>query len=231
LNDRILLIDDDPSVHDVVRAYLEHDGYIVHSSFGGREGIALSHKHSAALVIVDQVLPDLPGTEVLQEIRRRSDVPIIMVSGQAGVEERITALGAGADDYVTKPFSPRELAAHVKAVLRRAGAKGAGEDVLRFADGVLEIDRVRHEVRVRGRPCGLTVTEYDIVETLAEHPGRVYSRTEITYHCRGHEFEGYERTIDAHVKNFRRKIDALGPPLPVIETVRGVGYRLGLERS
>jgi DNA-binding response OmpR family regulator len=230
LSARILLIDDDPSVHDVVRAYLEHDGYIVRSSLGGRDGIAMIREHNAALVILDQVLPDLPGKAVLQEIRRRSDVPIIMLSGQAGTEERIAALAAGADGYMTKPFSPRELAAHVKAVLRRAGA-GSGDDVSRFADGVLEIDRVRHEVRVRGRPCELTVTEYDIVETLAEHPGRVYSRAEITYHCRGHEFEGYERTIDAHVKNLRRKIDELGPPLAVIETVRGVGYRFGLERS
>jgi DNA-binding response OmpR family regulator len=231
VNDRILLIDDDPAVHDVVRAYLERDGFIVHSSVEGRDGIAMSSAHNAALLIVDLVLPDVSGTAVLHEVRRRSDVPIMMLSGQAGTEDRIEALIAGADDYMTKPFSPRELAARVKALLRRGGGKGSGQDVSTFADGRLEIDRVRHEVRVCGRPCELTLTEYEIVATLAGHPGRVYSRAELTYHSRGHDFEGYERTVDAHVKNLRRKLadDPAAPPL--IETVRGVGYRLGVRPS
>jgi DNA-binding response OmpR family regulator len=231
MNDRILLIDDDPAVHDVVRAYLERDGYIVHSSVEGRDGIAMSATQNTALLIVDLTLPDVPGTVVLHEVRRRSDVPIMMLSGQAGTEERIEALLAGADDYMMKPFSPRELAARVRALLRRSGGKGSDEGVSTFDDGRLEIDRARHEVRVGGRPCQLTVTEYELIATLAGHPGRVYSRAELTYQARGHDFEGYERTVDAHVKNLRRKLSD-DPAAPrVVETVRGVGYRLGVRPS
>jgi DNA-binding response OmpR family regulator len=231
VNERILIIDDDPSIHEVLRSYLERDGYIVHSSLEGRDGIATSQSSNASLLIVDSVLPDVAGTVVLQEVRRRSDVPIMMLSGEAGTEERIQALVAGADDYLTKPFSPRELAAHVKALLRRGGAHGEREDLSRFDDGRIEIDRLRHEVRIGGEPRDLTVTEYEILVTLAGHPGRVYSRGELTYHSRGHDFEGYERTVDAHVKNLRRKIeDDLAAPR-IVETVRGVGYRLGVRPS
>ncbi len=231
MNERILIIDDEPAVHDVLRAYLERDGYIVHSSREGRDGIAMSQASGAALLIVDLVLPDISGTVVLQEVRRHSEVPIMMLSGQASTEERIEALMAGADDYVTKPFSPRELTAHVKALLRRGGGRAAGEDVSTFDGGRLELDRIRHEVRVDGHPRELTVTEYEILATLATRPGRVYSRVELTYHSRGHDFEGYERTVDAHVKNLRRKIED-DPAAPrIVETVRGVGYRLGVRAS
>ena len=230
MNERILIIDDDPAIHDVLRSYLERDGYIVQSSLEGRAGIASSESSNAALLIVDYARPDVAGTVVLQEVRRRSDVPIMMLSGQAGTEERIAALIAGADDYLTKPISPRELAAHVKALLRRGGAS-AREDLARFDDGRLEIDPLRHEVRVDGEARDLTVTEYEILVTLAGHPGRVYSRAELTYRSRGHDFEGYERTVDAHVKNLRRKIEE-DPAAPrVVETVRGVGYRLGVRPS
>jgi DNA-binding response OmpR family regulator len=231
VNERILLIDDDPAVHEVVRAYLQRDGYIVHSSVEGRDGIAQSTSRNAALLIVDWMLPDVSGTVVLQEVRRRSEVPIMMLSGQGGTEDRIEALIAGADDYLTKPFSPRELAARVRALLRRGGGQGSGQSLAVFDGGRLEIDRVRHEVRVAGRPCELTVTEYEILAALAGHPGRVYSRAELTYHSRGHDFEGYERTVDAHVKNLRRKLgDDPGSP-HFVETVRGVGYRLGVQPS
>jgi DNA-binding response OmpR family regulator len=228
VNERILLIDDDPMVHQVVRPYLEREGYIVHSSVDGRDGIAASLARNATLLIVDLMLPDVSGTVVLQEVRRRSDVPIMMLSGQAGPEQRIEALIAGADDYLMKPFSPRELAARVRALLRRAGS---GQDVAAFDDGRLELDRVRHEVRIAGRPCELTVTEYEILAALATHPGRVYSRAELTYHARGHDFEGYERTVDAHVKNLRRKVEPDPASPRYVETVRGVGYRLGVRPS
>jgi DNA-binding response OmpR family regulator len=229
MNERILIIDDDPSVHEVLRGYLERDGYIVHSSLDGRAGIATSQSSNAALLIVDSVLPDVAGTVVLQEVRRRSDVPIMMLSGEAGTDERVEALVAGADDYLTKPFSPRELAAHVKALLRRGGGSDSRDDLSCFDEGRLEIDRLRHEVRVDGCARELTVTEYEILVTLAGHPGRVYSRAELTYQSRGHDFEGYERTVDAHVKNLRRKVED-DPAAPrIVETVRGVGYRLGVR--
>jgi DNA-binding response OmpR family regulator len=227
---RILLIDDDPAVHDVVRPYLEREGYLVHSSMDGRDGIAMSSASRAALLIVDLMLPDVSGTVVLQEVRQHSQVPIMMLSGRAGTEQRIEALIAGADDYMMKPFSPRELAARVSAMLRRAAGAGFSQKVLTFDDGRLEIDAIRHEVRVDGRACELTVTEYEILAALAGHPGRVYSRAELTYHSRGHDFEGYERTVDAHVKNLRRKL-ADPAAAQVVETVRGVGYRLGVRPS
>jgi DNA-binding response OmpR family regulator len=228
---RILLIDDDPSVHEVVRPYLEREGYLVHSSMDGRDGIAMCAASHAALLIVDLMLPDVSGTVVLQQVRQRSQVPILMLSGQAGTEQRIEALIAGADDYLMKPFSPRELAARVRAVLRRAAGAELSQEVLTFDDGRLEIDPVRHEVRVDGRPCELTVTEYEILAALAGRPGRVYSRGELTYHSRGHDFEGYERTVDAHVKNLRRKLAGDPAGSQLVETVRGVGYRLGVRPS
>jgi DNA-binding response OmpR family regulator len=231
MNDRILLIDDDPAVHEVLRAYLERDGYIVHTSVEGRDGIAMSSAANAAMLIVDLMLPDVSGNVVLREVRRRSDVPIMMLSGRAGTEERIEALAAGADDYMTKPFSPREVTARVKAVLRRTQGVRSGLDVLSFDAGRLQIDGVRHEVRVHGRPCGLTLTEYQILAALASHPGRVYSRAELTYHAHGYDFEGYDRAVDVHIKNLRHKLGDDSAAPTIIETVRGVGYRLGVEAS
>jgi DNA-binding response OmpR family regulator len=231
LNERILLIDDDPSVHEVVRPYLEHEGYLVHSSADGRDGIAMCSARNAALLIVDLMLPDISGTVVLQEVRQHSRVPIMMLSGQADTEQRIEALVAGADDYLMKPFSPRELAARVRALLRRGGGPGCDQQVMTFGRGRLEIDPIRHEVRVDRRPCDLTVTEYEILAALAGRPGRVYSRAELTYHSRGHDFEGYERTVDAHVKNLRRKLGDDPAAPQIVETVRGVGYRLGVQPS
>jgi DNA-binding response OmpR family regulator len=177
------------------------------------------------------MLPDVPGTFVLEEVRRQSQVPIMMLSGQAGTEQRIEALIAGADDYLMKPFSPRELAARAGALLRRAGTPGADQKILTFAEGRLEIDPIRHEVRIDGRACELTLTEYEILAALAVHPGRVYSRAELTYHSRGHDFEGYERTVDAHIKNLRRKLGEGATAPQIVETVRGVGYRLGIPPS
>jgi DNA-binding response OmpR family regulator len=231
MDERILLIDDDRAVHEVVRPYLEREGYRVHSGFSGRDGIALSSARDAALLIVDYMLPDVPGTFVLAEVRRHSRVPIMMLSGQAGTEQRIEALIAGADDYLMKPFSPRELAARAGALLRRAGTPGADQKILTFAEGRLEIDPIRHEVRIDGRACELTLTEYEILAALAVHPGRVYSRAELTYHSRGHDFEGYERTVDAHIKNLRRKLGEGATAPQIVETVRGVGYRLGIPPS
>lgn len=228
MNERILLIDDDPRVHELLRAYLERDGYIVHSSAEGRDGIAMSATSNAALLIVDLALPDVAGTVVLREVRSRSDVPIVMLSGQAGTEDRIEALLAGADDFVSKPFSPRELVARVRALLRRGGGRSRDDELLSFDGGRLQIDRARHEVRVDGRPRVLTLTEYAILEALASHPGRVYSRAELTYHARGHDFEGYERSVDVHVGNLRRKIEPEPAAPRFVQTIRGVGYRLGV---
>jgi two-component system OmpR family response regulator len=207
VNERILLIDDDASVLEVARLYLERDGYIVYTATNGRDGLSVAATRQPALYVVDLFLPDVSGEAVLQEIRRRSEVPVLMLSGRAGADERIQGLSLGADDYLTKPFSPRELVARVKALLRRGGGQAASRDLLTFDDGVLEIDAVRHEVRVAGRRCDVTPSEYKLLMALADRPGRVYSRAELAYKARGHDFVGYERTVDAHIKNLRRKIE------------------------
>jgi DNA-binding response OmpR family regulator len=156
-------------------------------------------------------------------------VPILVLSARGRMEERVRGLGLGADDYLPKPFSPLELVARVKALLRRAGGQPAARDLLSFDDGRLEIDTVRHEVRVDGTARDVTRSEFDLLYVLAQYPGRVYTRAEIAYRLRGDDFEGDERLVDVHVRNLRRKVE-VDPARPrCIETVRGVGYRLGAE--
>ena len=229
MNERILIIDDDTVVQQVARASLERDGYIVHCAGDGGEGLALSAARTPALIVLDLGLPDVAGETVLQEVRRRSEVPIIVLSAKCRMEERVKGLGLGADDYLPKPFSPIELVARVKALLRRAGGGATARDLLSFDDGRLQIDTVRHEVRVDGEPCDVTRSEYELLLVLAQYAGRVYSRAEIAYRLRGDDFEGDERVVDVHVRNLRRKVEA-DPAAPRrVETVRGVGYRLGVE--
>jgi DNA-binding response OmpR family regulator len=229
VNERILLIDDDASVHEVARLYLERDGFIVYSATTGREGLSLAATRQPALFVIDLVLPDMSGDAVLQEVRRRSQVPVLMLSGAAGADERVLGLSLGADDYLNKPFSPRELVARVKALLRRGNGQVMSRDKLVFDEGALEIDTVRHEVLAHGRRCDVTASEYKLLMALADRPGRVYSRAELAYKARGHDFVGYERTVDAHIKNLRRKIEDDPASPRFVETVRGVGYRLGVE--
>jgi DNA-binding response OmpR family regulator len=226
---RILIIDDDPVVHELARPYLEGEGFLVYSAAVGRDGIERARTRNPSLLVLDRMLPDTNGEAVLREIRRRSDVPVIMLSGAAGVDERVDGLALGADDYLTKPFSPRELLARVKAVLRRRGAGAGGAEVLAFDGGALEVDTVRHEVRVAGAVRELTPSEFKLLLALSERPGRVYTRGELAYKARGHDFEGYDRTVDAHVKNLRRKLEPDTAAPRYVQTVRGVGYRLGVD--
>ena len=230
MNERVLIIDDDPTVQEVARGALEREGYIVYDAVEGAAGLGVASLRGPALIVLDMMLPDVSGEVVLQEIRRRSRVPVIVLSAKGGdAEQRVRGLGLGADDYLPKPFSPRELAARAKALLRRAGGDPAERDLLAFDGGSLEIDTVRHEVRVDGRPRDVTPSEYDLLLALAQYPGRVYSRGEIAYRLRGHDFDGDERVVDVHVRNLRRKIEA-DPARPRrVETVRGVGYRLGVD--
>ena len=232
MNERILLIDDEPSVHEVVRAYLEREGFIVYSATNGREGLELAQSKRPDLLVLDLMLSDLSGEELCAEVRSRSDVPILMLTAKASEDHRVAGLGLGADDYLTKPFSPRELVARIKAILRRSGGADVPlVEVLRFDDGRLRIDTVRHEVLVDGKPASLTPSEFKLLLALAQYPGRVYSRSELLDRVSGHDFAGYERTVDAHVKNLRRKIEP-DPPAPgYIETVHGVGYRLRAPRA
>ena len=226
-NKKIVVIDDEPSVQEVVRGYLEKDGYLVYVAGDGREGLALAERTKPGLIVLDLMLPDVSGEEICREIRSRSDVPILMLTAKASEDERVGGLALGADDYLTKPFSPRELVARVRAVLRRTqGVEAPLVEVLSFDDGELEIDTVQHEVRRDGQTVELTPNEYRLLVTLARYPGRVYSRFELINHVQGYDFEGYERTIDAHVKNLRKKIEPDPRHPRYVETVFGIGYRL-----
>ncbi len=227
MNKRVVVIEDEPSVQEVVRGYLERDGYLVYVAGNGRDGLALAERTRPGLVVLDLMLPDVAGEEICREIRGRSDVPILMLTAKASEDERVGGLALGADDYLTKPFSPRELVARVRAILRRSqGAETPLVETLAFDGGRLQLDTVQHEVRRDGEPVELTPNEYKLLVTLARYPGRVYSRFELINHVQGYDFEGYERTIDAHVKNLRKKLEPDPKHPRYVETVFGVGYRL-----
>ena len=225
-NKKIVVIDDDPSVQEVVRAYLEKDGYHVFVAGDAARGLDLIGRIKPGLIVLDLMLPDRPGEQIAREVRERSNVPILMLTAKAGEEERVGGLALGADDYLTKPFSPRELVARVRAILRRTHGIEPLVPVMRFDDGALEIDTIQHEVRRDGQPVELTPNEYKLLTTLARYPGRAYSRFELINQVQGYEYECYERTIDAHVKNLRRKIESDPRHPRYVETVFGVGYRL-----
>ena len=223
----VLVVEDERKLRELVRSYLEQAGFTVLSTGSGAEAITMAAEASPDLVVLDLGLPDVPGETVARELRAAAAVPIVMLTAKTAEEERIAGLELGADDYVTKPFSPRELVLRVQAVLRRGGP-AAARGVTSYGTGVLVIDEPRREVTVRGEVAELTPTEWGILVALATVPGRVYSRYELINRVRGYEFEGYERTVDSHVKNLRRKIEDDPADPWIVQTVLGGGYRLGL---
>jgi DNA-binding response OmpR family regulator len=220
----VLVVDDEHKIREVVRTYLEHDGYVVFVAGTGQEALAAAQRLEPDLVVLDLLLPDLPGEEVARSIREVADVPIIMLTAKASEDERVAGLHLGADDYLAKPFSPRELVARVEAVLRRA--KGTDPGVWSFDEGRLVIDRDGREVRVENRAVFLTRSEFDLLATLASRPGRVWSRYELVTRVQGYDYDGYERTINAHVKNLRAKLGDDPRQPRFVATVAGVGYKL-----
>lgn len=227
---RILLVEDEKNIRDAVAAYLERAGYWVTPAADGQEAVDAFSLHQFDLVILDLMLPRLPGEKVCRIIRDTSDVPIIMLTAKGEVEDRIVGLELGADDYLIKPFSPRELVARVRALLRRAHIDSEPQrEVLDF--GGLTIDLNGHKVLVNDEEVDLTASEFKLLATLSRYPGRVYSRMELVEKVLGYDFEGYERTIDSHVKNLRAKIgdDPRNPRW--IYTVHGVGYRFEVPRD
>ncbi len=227
----VLLVEDERKLRDLVRTYLEQAGLTVLSTGSGAEAISLFRSASPDLVILDLGLPDVPGESVVSEIRAHSATPMVILTARSTEEDRIHGLELGADDYVTKPFSPRELVLRVRAILRRGGQVAAATGVSSFGDGELVIDEPRRRAQVRGAATELTPTEWGILVALAAVPGRVYSRFELINKVRGYEFEGYERTVDSHVKNLRRKIENDPASPRIVQTVLGGGYRLGLLRD
>jgi len=229
----VLVVEDEVKIRDLVRSYLERERLEVLSTGSGAEAISMARDAHPDLVVLDLRLPDVPGEAVAREIRSFAATPILMLTAKSSEDDRIRGLELGADDYLTKPFSPRELVLRVLAILRRGAAAGAGavESAMSYADGELVIDEDRREVVVRGVPVELTATEWGVLAALARVPGRVYSRYELINRIRGYEFEGYERTIDSHVKNLRRKVERDARNPAIIETVVGAGYRLGVRRD
>lgn len=225
---KILLVEDEQSVRDAVQAYLERENYIVVPVGDGQAAVKAYEKHKPDLIVLDLMLPKLSGERVCRAIREKSTTPIIMLTAKNEVEDRIIGLELGADDYLPKPFSPRELIARIRAILRRVRAEEeAGPTRHEYGDMV--IDGTGHKILVKGKPVDLTTSEFKLLSTLAGNPGRVYTRMELVERVLGYDFEGYERTIDSHVKNLRAKIGDDPRQPRWIFTVHGVGYRFDYQ--
>ena len=218
---RILVVEDEKKIAELVSAYLEKEKFTVTVAETGQRAISVL-KDGFDLVILDLMLPDMDGEDICRTIREDSDVPIIMLTAKSDEEDRIKGLGIGADDYIVKPFSPRELVARVKALLRRV--RGA-RDSISFNKGDLIIDPVRFEVIKKGVLAVLTPTEFKLLHRLAEHPRQVFTRLQLVNVILGYDFEGYDRTIDAHVKNIRHKIEDNQRSPVYLRTVYGLGYK------
>ena len=221
---RVLVVEDDPVVADTLTLYLEHAGFEVVAARDGADGLEVVLRQPFALVILDWMLPGMSGPDVLRRLRAASDVPVMMLTARTAEDDRVRGFDLGADDYVAKPFSPREVVARAKALLRRRPA-AAAPPPLPTRIGDLELDRLRRQARMGGRVVPLTSTELRLVEALAAHPGRTFSRDELVARAFGPDYDGLDRTVDSHITNVRRKLEA-GGARRVIHTVHGLGYRL-----
>ncbi len=231
---KVLVVDDERPLVELVSSYLEREGFSVLRAFDGKEALELVRSESPDLVVLDIMLPEIDGLEVCRQLRLFSDAYVLMLTARTEEIDRVVGLSVGADDYLTKPFSPRELVARVRAMLRRprtlAGATPSPEtESAEFGD--LKIDYGAHEVTRAGMPISLTPIEFSLLETLAAHPGIVYTRDQLIARVWGHDFYGDEHTVDVHVSNLRRKIERDPSQPDWIETVRGVGYRFKRVRG
>jgi DNA-binding response OmpR family regulator len=226
----VLVVDDEKKLRTLLREYLEREGYAVLEAADGQMALDLARAARPDLVVLDLGLPGLPGDEVARLLRKDGDLPIVMLTAKASENDRVAGLRLGADDYVVKPFSPRELVARVEAVLRRSRTSSTASTDISYGDGRLRIDTERREVRGDGALIELTRSEFDLLAALASRPGRAWTRLELVSRIQGHAFEAYERTIDVHVKNLRRKLGDT-PPFKLVATVAGIGYKLGVDRD
>ena len=220
----ILVVDDEPRLVAILEAYLKQEGFRVLTAGDGCQAAEAAQREKPDLIVLDIMMPEVDGLEFLREYRRHAGTPVILLTARVEDEDRVVGLELGADDYVTKPFRPRELLARIRAVLRRSGEAAPPASVLEYRD--LRLDRDRHQLTLAGRPVELTPSEFDLLATLMSRPGRVYSRLELLERIQGIGYEGYERTIDVHVKYLRGKIEADSRRPKYVQTVYAVGYRL-----
>lgn len=224
----VLVVDDETKIIEVVRSYLEKAGYQTVCASNGSDALRMFEEFSPALVILDLMLPDITGEEICRRIRLKSRVPVIMLTAKVEDEDVINGLGLGADDYLTKPFSPRQLMARVEAVLRRTTDDPLTNE-LSFRGGELIINYHQREVRKNGTPVTLTPNEFNILYTMAKHPLRAYTREELIELALGDDFDGFDRTVDTHIKNLRQKIEDNSKTPMYIQTVHGTGYKFGVK--
>jgi two-component system alkaline phosphatase synthesis response regulator PhoP len=226
----ILVVDDEPQILQLLRDHLEAAGFSVLDAADGRGAVRVAGTEHPDLIVLDLGLPGLDGLDVTRSLRKDNPVPIIMLTARSDESDKLVGLELGADDYITKPFSPKELVARIRAVLRRAETAAAGPQVMRVGDDV-ELDLPRMEARVSGRRVELTPTEFQLLAALAREPGRVFTRAQLLDAVHGVAFESYERAIDAHIKNIRRKLEPEPGSPRYLQTVYGVGYRFADGRA
>ncbi|MGA9262180.1 MAG: response regulator [Desulfobacterales bacterium] len=225
-HEHILIVEDERKLADLLRDYLSEAGYTVSWLDRGDRVVSRVKQDPPALILLDIMLPGMDGTEVCREIRKFSKVPVLMITARVEEVDRIIGLELGADDYICKPFSPREVVARVKAVLRRAYSE---PETTRLVAGPISLDETTRRVSVDDEALNLTPSEFGLLKILMAHPGRVFSRSELLDKVQGYQFEGYDRTIDTHIKNIRKKIAEKLPGREVIHTVYGIGYKFDSE--
>ena len=219
---RVLVVDDDVKTVELVKLYLNRDGYRVFTAYDGNEALRLAGEVHPDLIVLDLMLPGVDGLEICRTLRAESDVPIIMLTARTTDQDKLTGLDIGADDYVTKPFSPRELAARVRAILRRLPGE-RGPDEIEY--GKLSVNFRKHGASLAGRPLNLTMVEFKLLGVLIKEPGRVFSRAQLVEKALVYDFEGFDRTIDVHILNLRRKLEPDSRHPKYIKTVYGAGYK------
>jgi two-component system OmpR family response regulator len=221
---KILVVDDEKKIVEIIKAYLERESYQVIAAYNGREALDMAQKQHPDLIILDLMLPEISGWDVCRSIRKESEVPIIMLTARDEVTDKIVGLEMGADDYVTKPFDPKELISRVRAILRRVAPSSSTKGIIKLTD--LSIDTEKRQVRRKDIVIDLTPNEFELLRVMSENPGRVFSRMQLLDQVQGDAYEGYERTIDSHIKNLRKKIEPDPEHPRYVITVYGVGYKM-----
>jgi DNA-binding response OmpR family regulator len=226
---KILVVEDEEKIVEFIESYLLNSGYEVYKAFNGREALQVFNSQDIDLILLDLMLPDISGEQICKELRKKSMVPIIMLTAKSHEDSILNGFDMGADDYMTKPFSPRQMVARVKALLRRVSEEKPQSDILSFNQGDLRINQIDYTVRKSDKILYLTPSEFKLLMTLAKRPNKVFTREELIYAAFDGDYLGYDRTIDSHIKNLRAKIETDPKECQYILTIRGIGYKFGRD--